>query len=248
MDPGLDLEKMMAITIELIQKNAPTTDSYMRPTVYKGGQAIGCAMDKTPTYFTLWNAPLGEYLPLGRGLSVTVSNWRRLSDNTIPPRAKAGGAYMNTALIVTDARKHGFDDAIVLTQEGTVSEGSAMNLFLVRNGVLITPAITEDILEGVTRNTIIELAQKELGLQVQERVVDRTELYVAEEMFFCGTGAQVAPITQVDSRPVGKGTQAGQIGPIASKIQQLYFDVVKAKVPAYQSWCTLVDVKTPVSA
>ncbi|MEB3245296.1 MAG: branched-chain amino acid transaminase [Vampirovibrionales bacterium] len=252
LETGYTVDELMARTVELIERNAPSTDTYIRPTIFKSGEVIGPGLDKTETSTTLWNVPLGEYLPLGKGLSVTVSNWRRLSDNTIPPRAKAGGAYMNTALIVTDARKRGFDDAIVLTQDGTVSEGSAMNLFMVRNGVLITPAITEDILEGVTRNTIIELAQKELGLPVQERVVDRTELYVADELFFCGTGAQIAPITSVDGRPVGPINDAthkkGEIGPLSTQLQQLYFEVVKNKRPAYSHWCTLVNVKSAVKA
>jgi branched-chain amino acid aminotransferase len=165
-----------------------------------------------------------------------------VDDNAIPPRAKAGGAYMNTALAVSDARKSGFDDAIVLTPEGTVSEGSAMNVFIVRNGKLITPAITENILEGITRDTILTLARNELGLQTEERVIDRTELYVSEEAFFCGTGAQVAPITQIDNRPLGDG----QIGPITRKVQDLYFQVVKNQIPRYKDWCTCVSVKPPV--
>jgi branched-chain amino acid aminotransferase len=146
---------------------------------------------------------------------------------------------MNTALIVTDARKMGFDDAIVLTQEGVVSEGSAMNFFMVRNGRLITPGKTENILEGVTRDAIITLAKNELGIETDERVIDRTELYMADEAFYCGTGAQVAPITSIDNRPVGDGN----VGPIVQKLQQLYFDVVKNKVPKYSHWCTPVVVQ-----
>jgi branched-chain amino acid aminotransferase len=148
---------------------------------------------------------------------------------------------MNTAIMITDAKRKGFDEVIALTAEGNVSEGSAMNIFLVRKGKLVTPPPTENILEGVTRDSIIILAREELGLDVEERVIDRTELYRAEEAFFTGTAAQVAPITKIDHREVG----TGKVGPITQRIQQLYFDVVKNKVPKYSHWCTLVDVKTP---
>jgi branched-chain amino acid aminotransferase len=239
MDPQHSLDDMMRVVSELVAKNAPKVDTYIRPTVFKDIEAIGPSLLKGEDTFSIFTTPLGAYIDIEKGLHVTVSNWRRLSDNAIPPRAKAGGAYMNTALVVSEARRNGFDDAIVLTNEGNVSEGSAMNFFMVRNGVLITPAITEDILEGVTRNTIIQLAQEQFGLQVQERPVDRTELYIADEAFFCGTGAQVAPITKIDHRPVGDG----KLGPITTQLQNLYFDVVKNRLPQYADWCTVVPIQ-----
>lgn len=232
------LEQCCQITAELIQRNGHKGDTYIRPTIYKHAHVIGPYLDKIPNSLTIFTQPLGAYVDIDAGLSVCVSSWRRLGDNMIPPRAKAGGAYMNTALIKTEALRNGYDEAIVLTQEGRVSEGSAMNLFIVRNGKLVTPAVTENILEGITRNVIIELAKAELGLEVEERQVDRTELYVADEAFFCGTGAQVAPITSIDKRPVG----TGEIGPLSKQIQELYFDVVKGKVAKYKHWCTLVPL------
>ncbi|MFM7389816.1 MAG: branched-chain amino acid transaminase [Vampirovibrionales bacterium] len=232
------LEQCCQITAELIQRNGHKGDTYIRPTIYKHAHVIGPYLDKIPNSLTIFTQPLGAYVDIDSGLSVCVSSWRRLGDNMIPPRAKAGGAYMNTALIKTEALRNGYDEAIVLTQEGRVSEGSAMNLFIVRNGKLVTPAVTENILEGITRNVIIELAKAELGLEVEERQVDRTELYVADEAFFCGTGAQVAPITSIDKRPVG----TGEIGPLSKQIQELYFDVVKGKVAKYKHWCTLVPL------
>lgn len=240
MDAEHSLDDLMNITVELIKKNAPKEDTYLRPTVFKDVETIGPSLLKGHDCLTIFTRPLGAYVDIEKGLHVTVSNWRRLSDNMIPPRAKAGGAYMNTALIVSEARRQGFDDAIVLTQEGNVSEGSAMNLFIVRDGVLITPAKTEDILEGVTRNTIIQLAKEQFGLQVEERQVDRTELYVCDEAFYCGTGAQVAPITKIDHRLVG-GREG--VGPISKRLQDLYFDVVKNRLPQYEGWCTLVPVQ-----
>jgi branched-chain amino acid aminotransferase len=241
--PKESLEDLLEITTELIKKNSPSCDTYIRPTLFKTGENITPTLEKTITDFCLWTAPLGNYLDLNKGLSACVSSWRRLGDNQIPPRTKAGGAYMNTALAVTDARKMGFDDAVFLTAEGHVSEGSAMNMFLVRKGQLITPGDTQNILEGITRDTVITLAREELGIETDVRVIDRTELYRAEEAFFCGTGAQIAPITSFDNRPVGDG----EIGPITRKLQSLYFDVVKGKVPKYRHWCTSVVVD-PVAA
>jgi branched-chain amino acid aminotransferase len=232
------VEDCLSIVADLIKANGHKGDTYLRPTIYKDGLSIGPGLDRDPSCLSIFTLPLGEYLRLDKGLHVTVSNWRRNSDNAIPPRAKAGGAYMNTALAITDAKRAGFDDAIVLTEAGKVSEGSAMNLFLVRNGQLITPSATENILEGITRDTIIQLAKNELGLEVVERQVERTELYVADEAFFCGTGAQVAPVTMIDHRPLGDG----HIGEISKAVQELYFKVVRNQVPRYSEWCQMVLV------
>ncbi len=236
--PKYSLQELCEITVELIRKNNPDTDMYIRPTLFKTGENITPTLEGTVTDFCLWTKPLGNYLDLSKGLSVGTSNWRRISDNAIPARAKAGGAYMNTALAVTDARNLGFDDAVFLTEAGTVSEGSAMNLFLVKDGVLVTPSKTEDILEGITRDTLITIAANELGIRTEERTIDRSELYHADEAFFCGTGAQVAPITRFDNRPV----RDGEIGPITRQLQDLYFQVVKNKLPQYSHWCTLVPL------
>lgn len=237
MTPEDSLETLMDNTTELVRRNAPDQDIYIRFTLYKDGVNIGPYLDKVKTDYCIWTHPLGDYVNID-GLHVTVSSWRRVDDNAIPPCAKAGGAYMNTAIIITDAKRKGFDEVIALTHDGHVSEGSAMNLFLMRKGKLVTPAITENILEGVTRDSIITLARTELGLDVEERVVDRTELYRADEMFFTGTAAQVAPITRIDDRPVG----SGEIGDVTRALQEIYFDVVKNRNPKYNHWCTLVDV------
>ncbi len=241
--PEQSLDELMAITVELVKRNAPQTDTYIRPTLFKTGENITPKLDNTVTDFCLWTAPLGQYVDTSKGLQVCTSSWRRVDDNAIPPRAKAAGSYMNSALIVTDARRMGFDDAIVLNADGTVSEGSAMNLFLVRNGRLITPGKTENILEGITRDSVITIAKQEFGIETDERVVDRTELYMADEAFFCGTGAQVAPVTCIDNRDVGDGT----VGEITRKIQQFYFEVVKNKHAQYQDWCVMVPIDSKVS-
>ena len=145
---------------------------------------------------------------------------------------------MNTALAVTDARAMGFDDAIFLTDDGAVSEGSAMNLFLIRNNKLITPSRTQNILEGITRDTVLTLASQEMGLEIEERLIDRTELYFADEAFFCGTGAQIAPITKIDNREIG----TGEVGNLTKQLQDLYFQVVKNQLMPYTEWCTMVEL------
>jgi branched-chain amino acid aminotransferase len=238
MTPELDVDALCELTCDLIRKNQPECDLYIRPTLYKADEVVKPSLDNSRNEFCIWMRPFGAYLDLSKGLSVCVSTWRRSGDNSIPSRAKAGGGYMNTALAVTDAHSMGFDDAIFLTEAGTVAEGSAMNLFLVKDGKLVTPCKTEDILEGITRDTIITIAQRELGIETEERTIDRTELYHADEAFFCGTGAQVAPITRIDNRAVGDG----EVGPITNRIQNLYFDVVKNKLPQYRHWCTLLDL------
>jgi branched-chain amino acid aminotransferase len=164
-----------------------------------------------------------------------VSSWRRVEDNAIPARAKITGAYVNSALAKTDAYLAGFDEAIVLNEDGQVAEGSAENIFIVRNGTLITPPVTANILEGITRDTVIALA-RDLGIPVEERPVDRTELYVAEEVFLCGTAAGLSPVVEIDRRKIG----TGKPGPIFLRLQELYENVVRGKVEKYRSWCTPV--------
>ena len=178
-------------------------------------------------------------------MHVTVSSWRRIDDNTIPARGKIAGAYVNSAFIKTDAMRAGFDEAIVLNADGHISEGSAANFFMLRNGVFATPPITDNVLEGITRRTVIQLIRDELGMDVQERQIDRTELYLADEMFFCGTGAQISAITRVDHRPVG----SGRIGDMTAHLRQMYFDVVRGRAPKYREWCYPVyDVKKRVTS
>lgn len=232
MNPLYTVDEFCKITKDLINKNGYKQNCYIRPNLYKGGEKIGPGLMNNPDKFMIFSLAMGDYVDTSKGLKVCVSNWRRNSDNAIPPRAKVNGAYVNTALIVTDAKLAGFDDAIVLTEEGIVTEGSAMNLFLVFDGKLVTSNTTDNILKGVTRNTIMELA-KDIGIEVEERVIDRTELYLADEAFYCGTGAQVSPIVSIDNRDLGDG----KVGPIATKLQKLYFDVVSGRVPKYKKWC-----------
>lgn len=227
------VDELCKVTKTLLNKNQYKEDTYIRPTLYKSAQKIGTHLLNNTDSLLIFSVPMGDYIDTSKGLKVCVSNWRRTSDNAIPPRAKIGGAYANAALIATDSRLAGFDDAIVLSEDGRVTEGSAMNLFLVMDGKLVTTQTTDNILKGITRDTIMQLAKEVLGLEVIERVIDRTELYVADEAFYCGTGAQVSPIVNIDNRDLGDG----KVGPISAKLQKLYFDVVKGRVPEYKKWC-----------
>ena len=233
MKSDYSIEEMCNITKNLLKKNNYKEDVYIRPEFFKSAEKIGPSLLDNPDSFLIFSFAMGDYIDLEKGLSVCVSSWRRSDDNAIPPRAKISGCYANTALIVTDAKLAGFDDAIVLDQTGHVTEGSAMNLFLVQNGKLVTSQTTDNILVGVTRNTVIELAKNALGIEVEERVISRTELYISDEAFYCGTGAQISPITSIDHRPLGDG----KIGAISRELQKLYFDVVKGKVERYKKWC-----------
>ena len=239
MEPRLSAKQLSDLTIELLQKENYHTDAYIRPLAYKTDEIIGVKLHGLNDDVSIWTTPFGRYVDKEEGASVGFSSWRRISDNNIPPRGKITGAYVNSAFIKSEAILNGFDEALVLNERGHVAEGSAENVFIIRDGVLITPPVQEDILEGITRSTIMELVTEELGLQVQERPISRTEFYVADEAFFVGTGVQVTAIANVDHRPVG----TGQMGPIVHAIRDLYFDVVRGNVAKYRYWCTPVYVK-----
>ncbi|UCD57187.1 MAG: branched-chain amino acid transaminase [Candidatus Hydrogenedentota bacterium] len=232
----ITIEDACSITVELARKNGFRQDMYIRPIAYKSSYEIGPRVHDLEDEFAVFNIPLGDYVNTSDGLSVMVSSWRRVPDNCIPARSKANGIYVNSALAATEAKESGFDEAIVLTQDGYVSEGSAMNVFMVRGGELITPPVTADILEGITRYTIIQIARDQMNIETTVRPIDRTELYIADELFFCGTGAQVAPVTAVDRRLVGNGKP----GELTTKLQALYFDTVQNKLPEYSNWLTPV--------
>jgi branched-chain amino acid aminotransferase len=163
---------------------------------------------------------------------VTVSSWRRIDDNMIPARGKVSGAYVNSALMKSDAVLAGFDEVLAMDGNGHLSEGSAMNIFMVRDGTLVTPPITDNILEGITRRSVLELARSELGLPVVERSIDRTEAYIAEEFFMTGTAAEITAVTHIDHRPVG----TGKMGPITTKLRELYANALRGRLPKYMSW------------
>lgn len=228
-------DELCQITLDLLRRENFREDTYIRPLVYKSDPAIAVQMNNLTDAFALFALPFGQYIA-GSAARVCVSSWRRIEDNVIPARAKPTGAYINTALAKTEALLNGYDEAIVLGANGEVSEASSANLFIVRNGTLITPPVTSDILEGITRQVVIELARTELHTTVVERSIDRTELYLADEVFFCGTGVEIKPIIEIDRRPIGSGT----IGPISTRLVQHYSDVVRGRNMRYRHWCTAV--------
>ncbi len=237
-------ESLTAITVELLRQEGQQQDMYIRPLAYKSAEAIGVRLHELAADLTIFSVPFGRYVDNEEGTHVTFSSWRRVDDNSIPARGKITGAYVNSAFVKTDAMLAGYDEAIVLNQAGHISEGSAENLFMMRNGVVVTPPVTEDVLEGITRRTLMTLLRDELGLEVQERVIDRSEVYLADELWFCGTGVQVAAITHVDHRPIGNG----KMGPVVGELRDLYFNVVRGKVAKYRRWNQPVFVKEAVAA
>lgn len=225
-------EQLEDITIKLLKKNTPTTDTYIRPFAYAGSLNLSPNLERDAIFdMAIYMIPLGNYLPTDKGISVMVSSWRRISDNAIPSRAKLSGAYINSALAKKEAMQHGHDEAIFLTEDGHVAEGSAMNICIVRDGVLITPPRTDDILEGIVRRSVLQIAEDQ-GIPVEERSIDRSELYIADEAFFSGTGAQIAWIRTIDNRAIGDGSR----GKITGILQDLFFRIVRGEEDNYNHW------------
>jgi branched-chain amino acid aminotransferase len=232
MQTSYDEESLIELTLELLRLDGYQQDVYMRPTFYKSDLGIGVKLHDLIDEFCMFTMAYEKYVKNDTNAHVTISSWRRIDDNMIPARGKVAGAYANSALIKTDANRAGFDEALVLDQNGHVSEGSAMNIFMVRDGVVITPPVTDNILEGITRRSVIELLRNEMGLQVTERSIDRTEVAIAEEFFMTGTAAQIMAVTKVDYRPIGRG----EMGPITAKLRVMYDNVLRAKNPKYKHW------------
>lgn len=229
------VDELVQAAVELVRRNGLRENSYIRPFAYKADEIIGVRLHGLQDHFTMFAVPMGDYVSTA-GLRCGVSSWRRVDDNMIPARAKISGAYVNSAFAKTEALQNGFDEAIMLTAEGHVSEGSAENIFLFINNELVTPPPSENILLGVTRDTVMQLARRELDRITRERVIDRTELYGADEIILTGTGAQICPVIEVDHRPVGTGA----IGPLGKELQRIYGEVVRGKRAEYMEWCTPV--------
>jgi branched-chain amino acid aminotransferase len=227
--------RLREVVVELLHKNEVHHDVYVRPMVISGSNELSPVLRPEDSSLIVYSLPLKRYIDK-EAINVCVSSWRRVSDNAIPARAKPTAAYLNSALARKEAVDNGFDEAILLTERGTVSEGSAEHVFLLRGDTLVSPPSTEDNLEGITRKTLITLATEDLGLSFEERSIARTELYVASEMFLCGTGAEVTPVASVDRRVLG----TGKPGPITARIKQHFADVVRGRVASRRSWLTPV--------
>jgi branched-chain amino acid aminotransferase len=229
-------ESLRDILLSLLRAEGWQNNIYIRPLAYITTNAIGVKLHGLEYDICMFSIPFGSYLPDEEGAHVTFSSWRRVEDNSIPARGKITGAYANSALIKTDAANAGFDDALVLDHDGHITEASAANFFMVRQGVVYTPPIYSNILEGITRRTVMYLLQEEMGIQVVERSIDRTEVYLADEAFITGTGVQISAITMVDHRPVG----TGKMGPIVTGLRDLYHRVVTGRIEKYRHWLTPV--------
>jgi branched-chain amino acid aminotransferase len=234
-------ESLMQLTIDLLRADDYRCDIYVRPLAYKSDEIIGVKLHDLHDELTIAAMPFERYLTNDTNAHVTFSSWRRVDDNMIPARGKIAGAYANSALIKTDAVRAGFDEALVLTQDGHVSEGSAMNIFMVREGVMVTPPITENILEGITRRSVIELVRQEIGMPVVERQIDRTEVYLSDEFLMTGTAAQITAVTRVDFRQIG----TGNMGPITTRLRELFFDIVHGRNAKYRHWNVPVYAQVP---
>ncbi len=232
MQTSYDEESLIQLTLDLLRTDNWQRDIYMRPSFYKADLGIGVRLHNLKDEFCMFVIAYEPYVKNDTNAHVTISSWRRIDDNVIPARGKVSGAYANSALIKTDANLAGFDEALVLDNNGHISEGSAMNIFMVRDGVLVTPPVTDNILEGITRKSVMELASKELGLPVVERSIDRTEVYICEEMFLTGTAAQITAVTKIDHRPVGTGA----MGSITTRLRSMYEDVLRGKIKKYEHW------------
>ena len=225
--------ELCQITVELVKKCGFEEDIYIRPLAYKSSESLGVRLHNLDDDFSIMVIPWGRYLDVDKA-KCTVSSWRRPDDNVIPPQVKITGMYINNALAKTEAIKNGFDEAIMLAPNGYVSEGSGENIFLIIDGKLVTPASYNNILNGITRDTVIKMAQDELGITTIERQVARSELYSAEECFFTGTAAHITPVAEIDHREIGNG----EIGAITGKLQQLYAEVIRGNNSKYLDWCT----------
>ncbi|MFO7945031.1 MAG: branched-chain amino acid transaminase [Anaerolineales bacterium] len=227
---------LIQITKKLLQKEGYHQDVYIRPLVYKAEEGIGVRLHDLKTELAISALPFARYVANDTDAHVTISSWRRIDDNMIPARGKITGAYANSAFIKSDAERSGFDEALVLTSDGHISEGSAENVFMVRDGVLLTPPVTENILEGITRRSVLQIGDEVLGIETQERRVDRTEIYLCDELFLTGTAAQITAVTQVDHKLIG----SGKMGPITKRLRETFDDVVRGWVQDYSYWLTPV--------
>lgn len=232
-----DADDIAGIVTDLIRKNAPRQNVYIRPLIYKAELALAPRLFGLRDELAIYMIALDDYLDLSAPVRLMVSSWQRIEDNVLPSRGKVTGAYINSSLAKDQASEAGYDDAIMLNRDGKIAEASGANIFMVRHGTLITPPVTDDILEGITRRSLVEFA-RDAGIPVAERSIDRSELYIADEAFLCGTGVQIAAIGSIDGRPIGDG----KLGPITAQLQSIYFSLVRGDDSPYRHYLTQVSV------
>ena len=231
------VDELVDLVVETAARNHLRQDIYIRPSFYKSTRAIGVRLHHLEHQLYIVALPFGNYIDVDKGVRLMTSSWRRNADEALPARGKIVGGYVNMAFQKSEAEMNGFDEALVLTPDGHASEASAANMFVVRDGTLLTPPVSDDILEGVTRRAMFELAAAN-GFPVEVRSIDRSEIYVADEMFLCGTGVQLSPVVELDHRKVGDG----EIGPITRRMRQAYFEAVRGRTPAFAHWVTPIPI------
>ena len=230
------VDELFEIVVETVRRNGFREDAYIRPSFYKSSRAIGVRLHHLDHDLYVIATPFGNYVDIEKGIRIMTSSWHRNADEALPARGKIVGGYVNMAFQKSEAELNGYDEALVLTPSGHASEASAANLFVVRGGTLLTPPVSDDILEGVTRKAMLALAA-DLGIPTEVRSIDRSELYVCDEVFLCGTGVQISSVTEVDHRAVGSGA----IGPVSRRISETYFAAVRGQLPQYRGWLTPID-------
>jgi branched-chain amino acid aminotransferase len=235
-EPVPSVDELTRLIVETVRRNGFREDVYIRPSFYKSTRAIGVRLHDLEHQLYIITLPFGNYVDTEHGLKLMTSSWRRNADEAIPARGKIVGGYVNMAFQKTEAELNGYDEALVLTGDGHINEASAANLFVIRDGVALTPPVNDDLLEGVTRKAIFEILANE-GIPVEVRSIDRSEIYVADEALLCGTGVQVSPVIEVDHRPVG----SGEVGPIGRLVRERYFDAVRGRLPEYGHWLTPIE-------
>lgn len=237
-DLGYTPEQISQACKDIVRENG-FKDAYLRPFGFMGAHGLGITPPNVPLDVSVialeWGAYLGEE-SLENGVDAAITSWNRLAPNTMPTGAKAGGNYLSSLLITTEAKRHGYVEGIGLDSNGCISEGAGENLFVVRDGVISTPPVTASILPGITRDTLMSLAN-DLGYEVREQALPRESLYLADEVFMCGTAAEVVPVRSVDQITVGNGSR----GPITEKIQKAYFDLVKGVSEDKHGWLHYID-------
>jgi branched-chain amino acid aminotransferase len=234
-----DMDTLKAAIIDLLQANETREDTYIRPLAYRGGEGRGFSAIGGTTEILINTNPSPSHLLSGQAKSACISSWRRISENVMPPRIKNISNYRNGQLANMEAANSGYDTAIILNDQGKVAEGGGACVAMIRNGKFITPGVTESILESITRDALMQLAANELGMPVEERSIDRTELYIADEVFMCGTAAEITPVTSVDRYQVGNG----EIGPVTRKLEELLDDCFRGKTGLRPEWRTAVGVR-----
>ncbi len=235
-DIEYDEEQLRNFTLELLRKEVWKQNVYIRPIAYKDEGVFRVWLHDAKDKVAIFSQPTGGYLPDDTGITACVSSWRRVDDTAIPARGKVNGTYVNSSLAKSDAMLSGFHEAILLNQDGHVSEATAANFMMVRHDTLITPPISANLLEGVVRKSLLALARDKLGIAVEEREIDRSELYMADEAFFCGTGVQMAAVSSIDHRAVGDGNK----GPVTQQLGELFQNVLFGEESDYMDWLTPV--------